>query len=170
MNINKEDYTTLLTIAEFHFKFSEYIRENDEELFYRAVDYGKTFAKVEGASLTYWHEDNKKFLSELYSTLRKKQLSFDRLVEKVGSKDEAIELWIAKKNTSKEDPIGIRNYLANFMRHARELDYDAFDMPDWINFTNICNYIQDDPKFIEFAKSQVARVLGSDTELLKEFK
>jgi hypothetical protein len=63
----------------------------------------------------------------------------------------------------------MKNYLSNFMRHAKELDYDSFSLEDWANFANICKYIKDDPKFIEFAKSQIIRVLGSGSDFLKEF-
>jgi hypothetical protein len=64
----------------------------------------------------------------------------------------------------------MKSYLENFVRHARELDYDSFDMSDWENFIKICKCITDNPKFIEFAKTQVIRVLGSETDVLKEFE
>ena len=170
MKISKEDYDTLITIAEFHFKFSEYVRETNEELFYRAVDYGKTFSKVDGVTLQYWHEDNKKFLEELYSTLRKREMNFNNLVNKLGNEEQATEAWMEKKKTNKEDPLGMKNYLSNFVRHARELDYDSFDMNDWEHFVKITKYIKNDPKFIEFAIQQIERVLGETSDFLKEFK
>lgn len=170
MNITKEDYNTLTTIAEFHFKFSEYIREIDEELFYRAVDYAKTFATVNGASLEYWHEDNKKFLDELYKTLYKREMLFKQFVNKIGNEDDAKQIWMKKKKTNQEDILGIKNYISNFTRHGRELNYDEFDMVDWANFVNICKYVKNDPVFIDYAISQVKRVHGENSDFLKEFK
>jgi len=168
MKISKDDFLLLTGMVEFHFKFSEYIRENNEELFFRAVDYAQTFTKSEGVAFEYWHEDNKRFLDELHAILRKKQVTFNRLVDKVGDKEEATKIWTTKKKTSSEDPLGMKNYLSNFTRHARELDYDAFDMQDWINFTNITKYVKNDTKFIDFAIAQITRVLGSDCDLIKE--
>lgn len=170
MKISKEDYATLTTIVEFHFKFSEYIREIDEELFYRAVDYAKTFAKVDGASLEYWHEDNKKFLDELYRTLHKKEMLLKQFVDKIGNEEEAKQMWMKKRGTNQEDILGIKNYIANFVRHGRELDYDSFDLSDWANFTNICKYVKNDPSFIDFAIGQIKRIHGENSDFLKEMK
>lgn len=169
MKISKDDFLLLTGLAEFHFKFSEYIRENNEEMFFRAIDYAQTFTDVKGIKFDYWHEDNKRFLEELHEIIRKKKSSFDRLITKVGDEKEAKRIWIEKKKTNNEDFLGMKNYLSNFVRHSRELDYDAFDMQDWVNFVNICKNVKNDPKFIEFAKGQVVRVLGSDCELIKEF-
>lgn len=170
MNISKKDYLLLTAMVEFHFKFAEYVREQDKELFYRAIDYGKTYTEVEGMQFDYWHEDNKKFLDELSRTLIKRKTSFERFAEHFEDEYEAEQQWINKKKTDKEDPLGMKKYLENFIRHARELDYDSFDLTDWVNFANICKHIQEDSKFIEFAKAQVIRVLGSESDVLKEFK
>ena len=62
MKIPKKDYTLLVGIAEFHFKFAEYVRESDSAMFFRAIDYARTYTKVDGLTFDYWHEDNKKFL------------------------------------------------------------------------------------------------------------
>jgi len=169
MKISDKDYKLLVGLVEFHFKFSEYIRESDQEMFYRAVDYAKTYTASNGIEFDYWHEDNAKFLEELLTILLKKEMNFKRLVDKVGDEDKAANMWMKKKNTNKEDILGMKNYLSNFVRHAKELDYDSFTLEDWANFSNICKYIKDDPKFIEFAKAQIVRVLGSGSDFLKEF-
>jgi hypothetical protein len=169
MKISEKDFMLLTGMVEFHFKFSEYIRENDSEMFFRAIDYAKTFTEAKGVSFDYWHEDNKRFLHELYTIIHKRKNNLNKLIDKVGDKDKATDMWMKKKNTSKEDLLGMKKYIENFIRHARELNYDDFDMTDWVNFTNICKTIKDDPKFIEFATGQIKRVLGSDSELLKEF-
>jgi Xaa-Pro aminopeptidase len=168
MNISKDDFLLLTGLAEFHFKFSEYVRENNEEMFFRAIDYAQTFTNVQGIKFDYWHEDNKRFLQELYDIIRKRQTNFDKLASKLG-KEEATKVWVSKKKTTNEDPLGMKNYFSNFVRHARELDYDAFDMQDWINFVKIAKNIKNDPKFIEFSIGQIKRVLGEDSELIKEF-
>jgi hypothetical protein len=168
MNIPKKDFLLLTGLVEFHFKFAEYIRENDKDMFYRAIDYAKTFTDVEGISFDYWHEDNKKFLDELCRTLIKKEASFNKLVSSVGDEEEAKDIWIEKKKTSKDDFLGFNSYLNNFIHHSRELDYDSFDMTDWANFVKICKYVKDNPKFIEFAKANIIRVLGQDSDMLKE--
>jgi len=170
MKISEKDYKLLVAMVEFHFKFSEYVRENNSELFFRGIDYAKTYTSSSGIEFDYWHEDNKKFLEELHSILVKKEMNFKRLVDKVGDEDQATEMWMKKKKTNKEDLLGMKNYLSNFMRHAKELDYDSFSLEDWANFVNICKYIKDDPKFIQFAKAQTIRVLGSENDFLKEFE
>lgn len=74
-----------------------------------------------------------------------------------------------KKKTSKEDVLGVKNYLANFSRHAKELNYELFDTEDWMNFVYIAKFVKEN-KFTEFAFSTIKRVLGDDHELLKELK
>jgi hypothetical protein len=169
MKISEKDFALLTSMVEFHFKFSEYIRETDKDLFYRAVDYAKTFAAKDGIQFNYWHEDNKKFLDQLHKIIIKTKTRFNRLLDRVGDEEKAKDLWMKKKNTNKDDVLGMNNYLANFKHHARELDYDSFDLTDWVNFANICKHVVDDDKFIEYAKSQVIRVLGPDSDILKEF-
>jgi hypothetical protein len=44
----EEELLVREALLEFSFKFSEYIREMDPELWKRAVDYAVTFTKVEG--------------------------------------------------------------------------------------------------------------------------
>jgi hypothetical protein len=169
MNISKEDFLLLTGLAEFHFKFSEYVKEQDKEMFYRAIDYAKTFTESEGMKFDYWHENNKRFLEELCEIIIKKQNSYNKFTQTFDDDDEAEVQWMKKKKTSKEDPLGMKSYLENFVRHSRELDYDSFDTNDWENFIKICKCITDDPKFIEFATNQVKRVLGETSDFLKEF-
>jgi hypothetical protein len=169
MKISEKDYKLLVGLVEFHFKFAEYVRESNQEMFYRAIDYAKTYTAADGVEFDYWHEDNPKFLQELSTLLIKKEASFQRLMDKVGDEEKATDIWMKKKNTNKEDVLGMKSYLSNFIRHARELDYDSFSLEDWANFANICKYIKDEPKFIEFAKAQIVRVLGSNSDFLKEF-
>lgn len=47
-----EDVLVRAALLEFSFKFSEYIKEMDPELWKRAVDYAMTFTKVEGVEFT----------------------------------------------------------------------------------------------------------------------
>lgn len=169
MKISENDYKLLVGVAEFHFKFSEYIKEYDKDLFFRAIDYAKTFSNKDGIAFDYWHEDNQKFLEELNNILEKKISSFNRLVSKVGNEREAEKIWMKKKGTNKEDVLGMNNYLMNFVQHARELSYDEFSDDDWTNFVNICKHVKNDPKFIEFATNQIKRVLGESSDFLKEF-
>jgi hypothetical protein len=168
MKISKEDFLVLTAMAEFHMKFSEYIREQDESLFFRAVDYAKTYAKVEGLEFDYWHENNKKFLDELSSLLEKKKYNFERLVEKLGSEVEAKKMWIKRKKTTATDPLGMKNYIDNFKRHAGELNYQEFDVDDWKNFVGICKHIKDDEKFITAIISIMKEQLGENNMLYKE--
>ena len=83
MEISKKDFILMTGVIEFHFKFSEYIRETDSDLFFRAIDYAKTFTEVEGMEFNYWHEDHKKFLDELNRKLERKKASYQRLLDKV---------------------------------------------------------------------------------------
>lgn len=168
MKISKEDFLVLTAMAEFHMKFSEYIREQDEALFFRAVDFAKTYTHVDGMQFDYWHENNKKFLNELSGILTKKKFNFDRFVEKVGNEAEAIKIWMKRKKTSNTDPLGMKNYIDNFKRHARELDYQTFDVEDWKNFIAICKYIKDDEKFISMMISIMKEQLGESSNLYKE--
>ena len=169
MKISKRDFNTLTTIVEFHFKFSEYIRETDEELYYRAIDYGKTFAVVEGESLLYWHEDNKKFLEELNMILSAKKEAFENYLSLEDDIEEATKSWVIARKANPKDPMGMGKYLSNFIRHSKELDFDSFDDDDWNNFITVCGHVKNSDKFIQFAKSQIIRVNGNDSPLLKGF-
>jgi len=169
MKISEQDFLLLTGLADFHFKFAEYVREADQDMFYRAIDYAKTYAKTDGMKFDYWHEDHKKFLEEMNQIFLKLQAKFDRLVNKIGDEEEAKRLWVKKKNTSHEDPLGMSRYLENFIHHAKELDYDSFDLNDWENYMKICKHIKD-PKFLEFAASRMTKVLGSDHEFVKGLK
>ena len=169
MKITKEDYLLLNAVAEFHMKFSEYVREQNPDLFFRAVDFAKTYTEVEGMQFDYWHDDNKKFLNEMITVLESKSLSFDKFVAKVGNIEDAKEAWMKKKKTTTDDILGMKNYLENFKRHVNELDYDSFDVDDWKNFVNICKYIKDDPKFIEKILGLLQKYFGETSEMYKEF-
>ena len=48
----EEELLVREALVEFSFKFSEYIREMDPELWKRAVDYAVTFTKVEGVEFS----------------------------------------------------------------------------------------------------------------------
>lgn len=49
---SEDDVLVRAALLEFSFKFSEYIKEMDPELWKRAVDYAMTFTKVEGVEFT----------------------------------------------------------------------------------------------------------------------
>lgn len=100
MKISKQDFLLLTAIAEFHFKFSEYVRENNEEMFFRAIDYAQTFTNVEGVKFDYWHENNKAFLHELSSLLRKKKDAYDKFIAKMG--EDGIDAWVTKRKQAKK--------------------------------------------------------------------
>lgn len=168
MKISKDDFLLLNAVAEFHMKFSEYVREHNSDLFFRAVDYAKTYTDVQGMKFDYWHDDNKKFLSELITILDNKTFSFDKFVAKVGDIENAKESWMKKKKTTNDDILGMKNYLDNFKRHANELDYDSFDVDDWKNFVNICKYIKDDQMFTEKVLKLLIKYFGESSEMYKE--
>lgn len=169
MKIPEKDYTLLVGIAEFHFKFAEYVRENDSDMFFRAIDYARTYTKVDGLTFDYWHEDNKKFLDELNILLNKIKASYVKFIEKYETEDQGNILWMKKKKTTKEDILGINNYIKNLVRHCKELDYDTFDEQDWTNFSGICKFARSEEKFIAFAINQMKKYLGEDSSIVKEF-
>ena len=55
----KEDRLTTLAIIEFGFKFAEYVKEMDPDLWKRAVDYAKDWTQVEGVSFYYVNDEDK---------------------------------------------------------------------------------------------------------------
>lgn len=58
-NINEEDGEKVLkAYLELTKHFSEYVKEMDPVLWKKAVDYAKTFTKVEGITLYYEGEKN----------------------------------------------------------------------------------------------------------------
>lgn len=170
MKISTEDYNLLVGLVEFHFKFTEYIREQDGEMFHRAIDYARTFTNSNGVQFEYWHEDNKKFLNELYNMLLKKRNSYEKFIDsrmELGDTEEvAIDKWIKKKKTNKEDPLKIKNYIENFIRHAGKLDYDSFDSEDWNNFFGIYKFANN-PGFKEFMTKILENLFGKESEMLK---
>lgn len=168
MKIPDKDYSLLLGIAEFHFKFAEYVRESDPTMFYRAIDYARSYTKVDGVSFDYWHDDNKKFLQELSDLLLKIQNSYEKCLRKFQDETIANEKWMKKKKTTTEDILGIKNYIQNFIHHSKELEYDTFDEEDWRNFSSICSFATDD-KFKTFALQQLKKYLGEEHVIVKEF-
>lgn len=170
MKISEKDYNLLVAMVEFHFKFSEYVRESDPDFFYRALDYAKTYTKSNGVEFDYWHEDNPRFLEELLASLHKIENSYRRLCDKVGDEERAKQIWMKKKNTNSEDLLGMNNYIKNFIRHAKELNYDDFSLEDWVNYVKICKYVKDDDKFLDFAYAMLTKSLGVDHALAKELK
>jgi major membrane immunogen (membrane-anchored lipoprotein) len=154
MKISEKDYSLLVGVAEFHFKFAEYIRESDSDMFYRAIDYARTY--------------NKQFLSEMSAMLLKIQNSYDRCLRKFENETIANEAWMKKKKTTQEDILGIKNYIQNFTHHMKELEYENFDETDWRNFSSICFYIKDE-KYKIFALDQMKKYLGENHIIIKEF-
>lgn len=171
MEISKEDYILMTGVIEFHFKFSEYIRETDKELFFRAVDYAKTFTEVEGMNFNYWHEDHSNFLDELNRKIERKKSSYAKLLEKVeGDEEQAKKIWKRKKKTTDDDFFGIDSYMTNFIHHAPKFEYENFDMTHWVNFVKICKNIKNNSKFIEFALVKIAEYNTIESEIYKELK
>jgi len=54
----QEDRLTTLAIIEFGFKFAEYVKEMDPDLWKRAVDYAKDWTQVEGVSFYYVKDED----------------------------------------------------------------------------------------------------------------
>jgi hypothetical protein len=169
MKIPKKDYTLLVGIAEFHFKFAEYVRESDSAMFFRAIDYARTYTKVDGLTFDYWHEDNKKFLKELNILLTKIQASYNAFISTFDHEEEGIILWMKNKNTTKDDILGIQSYIKNLIQHCRELQYNTFDEDDWMNIVGICKFAKDEEKFLAFILEQMKKYLGEDSSIIKEF-
>lgn len=170
MKISQDDYNLLVAMVEFHFKFSEYVRESDSGMFYRALDYAKTYTNSNGTQFDYWHDNNPKFLEELLEIFIKLENSFKRLVNKVGDEDKAKQIWMKKKKTNPEDFFGIKKYLSNFIHHSRELHYEDFSLEDWENYVKICNYVTNDDKFIEFAYGTISQHLGCDHDITRQLR
>ena len=171
MEISKKDFILMTGVIEFHFKFSEYIRETDSDLFFRAIDYAKTFTEVEGMEFNYWHEDHKKFLDELNRKLERKKASYQRLLDKVeGDEEQAKTIWKRKKKTTDDDFYGISSFMSNFIHHAPKIEFDNFDMEDWVNFVKICKNIKNNPKFIQFALDKISKYNTMESELYKKLK
>lgn len=55
----EENHLTTLAIIEFGFKFAEYVKAMDKDLWSRAVDYAKDWTKVEGISFYYVNDEDK---------------------------------------------------------------------------------------------------------------
>jgi len=172
MKIPEKDYNLLVGLVEFHFKFAEYIKEQDQEMFFRAIDYARTYTQTKGVVFEYWHENNKQFLQELNDTLLKNKNKYEKFISSrlsLGDDEEtANSKWIKKKKTNKEDLYCIKSYLENFIRHSKELDYDSFDQDDWNYFFNICKFIKNDG-FINFSKKIVETMFGTESDMMKRF-
>lgn len=53
MNEEEKSHLTTLAIIEFGFKFAEYVKEMNPDLWKRAIDYAKDWTQVEGVSFHY---------------------------------------------------------------------------------------------------------------------
>lgn len=60
MDKEEESRKTTLAIIEFGFKFAEYIKEMDYDLWKRAIDYAKDWTEVEGISFHYMKDKDEK--------------------------------------------------------------------------------------------------------------
>lgn len=57
MNEEEKSRLTTLAIIEFGFKFAEYVKEMDPDMWRRAVDYAKDWTDVEGVSFYYTNDE-----------------------------------------------------------------------------------------------------------------
>lgn len=58
MDEEEKSRLTTLAVIEFGFKFAEYVKEMDPDLWKRAIDYAKDWTNVEGVSFYYVNEED----------------------------------------------------------------------------------------------------------------
>lgn len=58
IDAKKMDPRLATAMIVFGLKFAEYVKEMDEEMWSRAIDYSKTFTKVDGVEISLMDEKN----------------------------------------------------------------------------------------------------------------
>jgi hypothetical protein len=150
-----EDYenyeqNVLQAIMEFNTLFSDYIKQMDPELWERAVDYAKDFAKSGNVSFNYTTDKTPEhilsnllsqtiFIKELVTDLDEVREEYMNFVEE-NSKlptPNIMEKWLKETGNTQEDPFGYETDLKMFISCNHKFTFAEFDEEDWFNYTNI---------------------------------
>jgi hypothetical protein len=151
-----EDYdryeqNVIEAVMQFNTYFSEYVKQMDEELWNRAVDYAKSFAKSGVVSFNYSRD---KGIDDILSNLLAQQIFLkDLAIDIEDTREEYMEFvenhnnlttqqimekWMKENDTTPDDPFGYEEDIALFVQCNHKFSFDQFDDDDWMNYTNIC--------------------------------
>ena len=151
-----EDYdnyeqNVLQAIMEFNTLFSDYIKQMDPNLWERAVDYAKDFAKSGNVSFNYTVEKKPEhilntllaqciFIKELATDIEETRDEYTAFVEENSKLPTPVimQKWLEHTGNSSDDPFGYENDIKMFIECNHKFMFNEFDDDDWLNYTNVC--------------------------------
>lgn len=183
-----EDYeqyeeNVLQAIMQFHSIFANYIKDMDPELWRRAVDFAKDYAKSGNVTFNYSKEKTPElildtllsqtiFIKDLITVIEETKNDYIAFVEQNKNLEvkEIMDKWLTENSFTADDPFGYEKDLKVFIECDHKFSFDKFDDEDWENYTNVCVFCIHDKtfqyKYLEVLKEHH----GDPSELYDFFK
>ena len=154
--MKQEDYeeyeeNVMRAIMEFNTLFGDYVKQMNPELWGRALDYAKSFAKSGNVSFDYTAEKTQEhitntllsqtiFIKELVEDIEDMVNEYSEFVEnnKDLSTQEIMQKWMEQAMSTPDDPFHYEKELDMFIKCDHKFTFEQFDDEDWLNYTNIC--------------------------------
>lgn len=169
-------------VIQFNSYFSEYVKQMDEDLWNRAVDYAKSFAKSGVVSFNYCSDKN---IDDILGNLLAQQIFIKDLATDIEDTREEymdfvdnnsklttpqiMEKWLKENNTTSDNPFGYEEDIAFFVKCDHKFSFDKFDDDDWMNYTNICIVSSVDPNFQKTYTQILLDIHGEESDLYQYY-
>lgn len=182
-----EDYENyeqnmLQAIMEFNTLFSDYIKQMNPDLWNRAVDYAKDYAKSGNVVFNYNTEKTPQlilssllaqviFIKELALDIEETTEEYLQFVEdnsKLPTK-KIMEKWLETVGTTAEDPFGYEMDLNIFMRCEHEFNFKEFDGDDWLSYSHVCVRCIKDKEFQSQYTDILLSHLGEESDVYQYY-
>ena len=179
-----ENYSDNLVnaIMTFNGLFSDYVKQMDPDIWQRAVDYAKDYARSGNVSFNYAKDKIPEhilastlaqtvFIKELADEIedvRDLYISFVEENKKMTS--QAIqEKWLSLNETTKEDPFGYEEDFRIFAKCEHKFTFAEFDEDDWMSYTNIVISCTSNKQFQQEYTSILYDTLTEQSEIYQYF-
>ena len=179
-----ENYSDNLVnaIMTFNGLFSDYVKQMNPDMWQRAVDYAKDYAKSGNVSFNYVKDKIPEHIiaSTLSQTIFIKELSDeieavrDMYITFVESNskllpEEIQQKWLKENETTAEDPFGYEEDFEVFIRCDHKFTFAEFDEDDWMNYTNIVIHCTKDKEFQQAYLSMLYDTLTEKSDVYQYF-
>lgn len=184
-----EDYdnyeqNVIEAIIQFNGYFSEYVKQMDEDLWNRAVDYAKSFAQSGVVSFNYTSEKSPEiilnnflaqqiFIKDLVTDIdetREEYMEFVEVQSKKGlSTPEIMKKWLSQEGTTEDDPFGYEGEIKLFIQCDHKFTFDEFDDDDWMGYTHACIHCVQNPDFQKRYTEILLDKMGEDSDLYQYY-
>ena len=186
-SMKPEDYenyeqNVLQAVMEFNTLFSDYIKQMDPDLWERAVDYAKDFAKSGNVSFNYSTDKSTEhiltttlsqtiFIKELVTDLEETADEYTQFVTDNSKLPTAkiMQKWLEHAGTIPEDPFGYEGDLNIFMQCNHKFTFAEFDDEDWLNYANICVRCMKNKDFQKQCTDLLLTNLGEESDVYQYY-